>query len=102
MKRYTIQPGTSQRRFVVPYREALNEEQYRVVTAGNGPKLVVAGAGSGKTRAVTYRVARLIESGVPPGRILLVTFTNRAAREMLARVEGLVRADVRKVWGGTF
>jgi DNA helicase-2/ATP-dependent DNA helicase PcrA len=102
MKRYTIQSGASQRRFLVDYREALNEEQFRVVTSSSGPKLVIAGAGSGKTRTVTYRVARLIESGVPGARILLVTFTNRAAREMLRRVEGLVRADARRVWGGTF
>jgi len=100
-KRYTIKPDTAPR-FLVPYREALNEQQFAVVSAGNGPKLVVAGAGSGKTRTVTYRVARLIEAGVAPSRILLCTFTNRAAREMLSRVESLVRADVRRVWGGTF
>lgn len=100
-KRYTIKPDTAPR-FLVPYRDVLNEEQHAVVSAGNGPKLVIAGAGSGKTRTVTYRVARLIEAGVAPSRILLCTFTNRAAREMLARVEGLVRADVRRVWGGTF
>jgi DNA helicase-2/ATP-dependent DNA helicase PcrA len=70
--------------------------------AGRGPVLVIAGAGSGKTRTVTYRVARLIEAGVAPARIMLVTFTNRAAREMLARVESLIAQDVRRVWGGTF
>ena len=102
MKRYTIKRETAPTRYLVNYREALNEEQHSVVTSGNGPKLVIAGAGSGKTRTVTYRVARLVEAGVAPGRILLVTFTNRAAREMLGRVEGLVRADVRRVWGGTF
>lgn len=101
MKRYVIKADTSPR-FLVKYREALNDEQYAVVASGNGPKLIIAGAGSGKTRTVTYRVARLIEAGVPPGRILLVTFTNRAAREMLGRVESLVKADVRRVWGGTF
>lgn len=86
----------------VEYARALNDEQYRVVSAGEGPMLVIAGAGSGKTRTVTYRVARLIESGVAPGRILLATFTNKAAREMLGRVDGIVKTDVRKVWGGTF
>jgi DNA helicase-2/ATP-dependent DNA helicase PcrA len=100
-KRYVIKRDVP-RRFLVNYKADLNAEQYDVVTAGSGPMLVIAGAGSGKTRAVTYRVARLIELGVAPARILLVTFTNKAAREMLSRVEGLMQTDVRKVWGGTF
>src|ERR1051325_10775647 len=100
-KRYVIKRDVP-RRFLVNYKADLNSEQYAVVTAGSGPILVIAGAGSGKTRAVTYRVARLIESGVAPARILLVTFTNKAAREMLHRVEGLMQQDVRRVWGGTF
>ncbi len=87
---------------LINYREVLNDEQRAVVLAGKGPLLVIAGAGSGKTRTVTYRVARLIEAGIAPARIMLVTFTNRAAREMLSRVEGLLGADVRRVWGGTF
>ncbi|MGH9839306.1 MAG: ATP-dependent helicase [Blastocatellia bacterium] len=101
MKKYTIKTGAPHST-LVNYREALNDEQRAVVTAGAGPILVIAGAGSGKTRTVTYRVARLIEAGVAPGRVLLVTFTNRAAREMLSRVESLLGADVRRVWGGTF
>ncbi len=100
-KRYVIKRDVP-RKFLVNYKADLNEEQYRVVTAGAGPMLVIAGAGSGKTRTVTYRVARLIESGIAPAHILLVTFTNKAAREMLHRVEGLVQADVRRIWGGTF
>ena len=100
-KRYVIKRDVP-RRYLVNYKADLNEEQYAVVTAGTGPLLVIAGAGSGKTRTVTYRVARLIESGVAPSRILLVTFTNKAAREMLRRVESLVQSDVRKIWGGTF
>jgi len=100
-KRYVIKRDLP-RRFLVNYRGDLNDEQYGVVTAGGGPLLVIAGAGSGKTRAVTYRVARLIGSGVAPANILLVTFTNKAAREMLRRVENLVQSDMRKVWGGTF
>src|SRR5215208_2822116 len=100
-KRYVIKRDVP-RKYLVNYRADLNEEQYAVVTAGRGPLLVIAGAGSGKTRTVTYRVTRLIESGISPSRILLVTFTNKAAREMLHRVEGLVQADVRKIWGGTF
>lgn len=101
MRKYTIksdQPKTA----LAAYRDELNDEQRAVVFAGRGPTLVIAGAGSGKTRTVTYRVARLIEAGVAPSRILLVTFTNRAAREMLARVETMFPADVRRVWGGTF
>src|SRR5215467_4822838 len=102
MTRNYIIKGAAASRFVVDYKNALNREQYAVVTAGGGPMLVIAGPGSGKTRVVTYRVARLIESGVHPSRILLATFTNKAAREMLLRVEGLVRSDIRKLWGGTF
>lgn len=85
------------------YRSELNDEQFRVVTAKPQAALVVAGAGSGKTRAITYRVAYLIEHGVSPQRILLATFTNRAAREMLRRVESLTGSQtVHRVWGGTF
>jgi DNA helicase-2/ATP-dependent DNA helicase PcrA len=103
-KRYVIKRPES----VVPeklarFRAELNEEQFRVATATPGAALVVAGAGSGKTRAITYRVAYLIEQGVSPARIMLATFTNRAAREMLRRVEMLTSGgDVRRVWGGTF
>jgi DNA helicase-2/ATP-dependent DNA helicase PcrA len=85
------------------YKSELNEEQFRVVTSPPKAALVVAGAGSGKTRAITYRVAYLIEQGVSPQRILLATFTNRAAREMLRRVESLTGSqNVHRVWGGTF
>jgi DNA helicase-2/ATP-dependent DNA helicase PcrA len=70
--------------------------------AGNGPLLVIAGAGSGKTRTLTFRVSRLIEDGVDPSRIMLLTFTNKASREMLSRVEELVETDTRRIWGGTF
>jgi DNA helicase-2/ATP-dependent DNA helicase PcrA len=85
------------------YKNELNDEQFRVVTAPPGAALVVAGAGTGKTRAITYRVAYLIEQGVSPQRILLATFTNRASREMLGRVEKLTGSqNVHRVWGGTF
>ena len=87
---------------MVNYEKDLNPEQYRAVMAKDGPILVIAGAGSGKTRTLTYRVARLIESGVEPERILLATFTNKAAREMLLRVERLTGVDVSRLWGGTF
>src|SRR5215204_3704027 len=85
------------------YKSELNEEQFHVVTAPPKASLVVAGAGSGKTRTITYRVAYLIEQGVSPQRILLATFTNRAAREMLRRVESLTgNQNVHRIWGGTF
>lgn len=86
----------------IDYAKELNEQQLEVVLAGDGPILVIAGAGSGKTRTLTYRVARLLESGVPPSQILLLTFTNKAAREMLRRVEQLVAPLERRVVGGTF
>ena len=88
--------------FRIRYAELLNASQLAAVTHRDGPILVVAGAGSGKTRTLIYRVARLIESGVAPGAILLLTFTRRAAQEMLRRVEQLVGDSSRAVAGGTF
>jgi DNA helicase-2/ATP-dependent DNA helicase PcrA len=104
MKRYVIKKdgATVAPERLARYREELNEEQFAVATAPAGAALVIAGAGSGKTRAITYRVAYLVEHGVAPSRIFLATFTNRAAREMLRRVEQLTGGDVRRVWGGTF
>ncbi|MEN6616931.1 MAG: ATP-dependent helicase [Syntrophorhabdus sp.] len=102
MKKYTIHRDVSPVKTVIDYSRELNEEQRNVVLSEDGPILVIAGAGSGKTRVVTYRVARLLELGVPPGGILLLTFTNKAAREMLHRVEHLVKMDTRYIWGGTF
>lgn len=86
----------------IDYEQELNEEQCKVVFAGDGPTLVIAGAGSGKTRTVTYRVAYLVERGVDFRKILLVTFTNKAAREMLHRVEALLGVSLEGIWGGTF
>jgi len=80
----------------------LNEQQQAVVEAGEGPLLVIAGAGSGKTRTLTWRVARLLHDGVQPQAILLLTFTNKAAREMLRRVEEVARIETRSITGGTF
>ncbi|MEZ4452034.1 MAG: ATP-dependent helicase [Nannocystaceae bacterium] len=80
----------------------LNPQQLAVVEAPPGEALVLAGAGTGKTRTLTYRVARLIAGGVHPEKILLVTFTNRAAREMTARVEELLGIDMRRAAAGTF
>jgi DNA helicase-2/ATP-dependent DNA helicase PcrA len=86
----------------IAFDQELNPQQLAVVQSGDGPVLVIAGAGSGKTRTLTYRVAYLIEQGIDPYRILLVTFTNKAAREMLSRVAALVPSDIGKLWGGTF
>jgi DNA helicase-2/ATP-dependent DNA helicase PcrA len=103
IRRYTLkQPVKAQKQYRVRYEDELNQEQLDVVMAGEGPMLVIAGAGSGKTRALTYRVSRLIEDGIDPSDILLLTFTNKAAREMLSRVEQLVTIDTRRIWGGTF
>ena len=102
MKKYTLHKDVTKGSFHIPYEQELNEEQLKVVLAESGPVLVIAGAGSGKTRVVTYRVARLLEKGVPANAILLLTFTNKAAREMLHRVEHLIKIDTRYIWGGTF
>lgn len=86
----------------INYAAELNPQQCAAVTAPPGPALVIAGAGSGKTRTLIYRVAYLIENGVPPSNILLVTFTNKAAREMLDRVTNLLPNDTTGLWSGTF
>ncbi|GEP44123.1 ATP-dependent helicase [Brevifollis gellanilyticus] len=86
----------------IDYKAELNEQQHAAVTAPPGQTLVIAGAGSGKTRTLTYRVAWLLDNGVLPEQILLLTFTNKAAREMLERVNLLVEADTSRLWGGTF
>ncbi len=86
----------------IDYAKELNDEQYAAVTAPPGPLLIIAGAGSGKTRTLTYRVAYLIENGVEPENILLATFTNKAAKEMIHRVGSLLPHDISRMWGGTF
>jgi len=86
----------------IDFRAQLNDEQFAAVTAEPGPLLVLAGAGSGKTRTLTYRVAWLLSQGVRPGEILLLTFTNKASKEMLHRVQELTGIEPRRFWGGTF
>lgn len=86
----------------IDFRSELNDEQYAAVTAEPGPALVLAGAGSGKTRTLTYRVAYLLQQGCMPDEILLLTFTNKSAKEMLERVEDLTGVSRRHLWGGTF
>ena len=90
------------RKLSIDYRAALNSQQLAAVTAGEGPSLVIAGAGSGKTRTLVYRVAYLIDSGIDPSNILLLTFTRKSAQEMLARVGDLIGARSQRVCGGTF
>ena len=94
--------ATAQREARVDYEGALNEAQYRAVTTTEGPLLIVAGAGTGKTRTLVYRVARLVETGVRPESILLLTFTRRAAASMLARAAALADERCQRVSGGTF
>ena len=86
----------------VDFRGELNDEQYAAVTSPRGPALVLAGAGSGKTRTLTYRVAWLLHQGAKPWDILLLTFTNKSAKEMLERVEDLTGVPRGQFWGGTF
>jgi DNA helicase-2/ATP-dependent DNA helicase PcrA len=89
-------------KFSIQYKTQLNASQYKAITSTEGPLLVIAGAGSGKTRTLTYRVARLVEAGVPPSSILLLTFTRKAAQQMLERATELLDSRCDKVAGGTF
>ncbi len=99
---YVLRPFQSAVHLQIDYAHELNEQQLAAVTAPPGPALVIAGAGSGKTRTLIYRVAYLLEQGVPPERILLLTFTNKAAGEMMRRVADLLGQQLAALWGGTF
>ena len=101
-REYVLQPYRSSVDLQIDYETELNDSQRAAVTALPGAALVIAGAGSGKTRTLTYRVAYLLEQGVPADRILLLTFTNKAALEMMDRVTDLIGRDMSELWGGTF
>ena len=90
------------RPLAIDYAAALNSQQLAAVTAGEGPSLVIAGAGSGKTRTLVYRVAYLIDSGIDPAHILLLTFTRKSSQEMLDRAGELIGVRSERVRGGTF
>jgi DNA helicase-2/ATP-dependent DNA helicase PcrA len=110
VKKYTLKKSLfgnnlhliSPQRFTIAYRNELNDSQYEAVTSVNGPHLVIAGAGTGKTRTIVYRVAYLVELGVKPQNILLLTFTRKAAQEMLHRAAILLDSRCEDVSGGTF
>ena len=87
---------------MIDYIAGLNDPQREAVTHGSGPLMIIAGAGSGKTRVLTYRIAHLIENGVDPFRILSLTFTNKAAGEMRHRIEKVIGNEARNIWMGTF
>lgn len=108
MKKYIIKKPADQlhivhpQRFLIDYPSELNASQHDAVTSTNGPHLIIAGAGTGKTRTIVYRVAYLVELGVKPEHILLLTFTRKAAQEMLRRATMALDYRCEKVAGGTF
>lgn len=101
-KKYVLKNADNSPAHLIPYDKELNPSQLEVVVKADGPSLVLAGAGSGKTRTLVYRVAYLLEKGVRPEEILLVTFTNKAAQEMRNRVEALLKTKAKGLWCGTF
>ena len=101
-RRYQLNKGPRKEVSGLDYEAELNEQQYAAVSSPPGPALVIAGAGSGKTRTLTYRVAYLLDQGVDPKSLLLLTFTNKAAREMMERVRELIPMDLSELWSGTF
>lgn len=109
MKKYTLKPLPHDnlqlvhpQQFKINYKQELNPAQYEAVTSVNGPHLIIAGAGTGKTQTITYRVAYLVERGVKPEHILLLTFTRKASQEMLRRAAMLLDSRCERVSGGTF
>ncbi|MEX0602868.1 MAG: ATP-dependent helicase [Bacteroidota bacterium] len=109
MKKFTLKPLPTDTlhvvhpaRFTIDYKQELNAAQYEAVTSVNGPHLIIAGAGTGKTRTITYRAAYLVELGVKPESILLLTFTRKASQEMLRRAAILLDSRCERIAGGTF
>ncbi len=102
MKKYILHESAGSIETHIDFRGNLNPEQYDVVTRAEGPSLVLAGAGSGKTRTLIYRLAYLLEKGIPAKNILLMTFTNKAARQMQDRTEMLLKYKPKGLWSGTF
>jgi len=102
MKKYILHEPTGKVETHIDFKGNLNQQQYEVVTRAEGPCLVLAGAGSGKTRTLIYRLAYLLERGESPRSVLLMTFTNKAAREMRDRTEMLLKYTPKGLWSGTF
>ena len=102
VKKYVLKKQDTSSQYKINYEKELNPAQLEAVKFKNGPVLVIAGAGSGKTKTLTFRVARLIESGIKPENILLLTFTKKAADEMLNRAVMILDSRCEKVAGGTF
>jgi len=101
-RQYQLKKGPRKGVSGIDYEAELNEQQFAAVSSAPGPALVIAGAGSGKTRTLTYRVAYLLDQGIDPRSLLLLTFTNKAAREMMERVRELIPLDLSDLWSGTF
>ncbi len=102
LKKQNFNENLTKNKYKINYELDLNKSQYDAVMHNDGPALVIAGAGTGKTRTLVYRVARLIEDGITPESILLLTFTRKAAKEMLRRAAQLLDGRCEKVSGGTF
>jgi DNA helicase-2/ATP-dependent DNA helicase PcrA len=102
VKKYILKRDTSASDLIIDYQKELNPEQYNAITTTKGPLLVIAGAGTGKTKTLIYRVAYLVEKGVKPENILLLTFTRKAARQMLDKAATILDSRCQRVAGGTF
>ncbi len=103
IKKYKLKKVTSDiKTYKLDYEKELNSAQLEAVLYNKGPLLIIAGAGSGKTKTLTYKVARLVEDGINPDNILLLTFSRRAAKEMISRAEALLCSGLKKITGGTF